>query len=1833
MADKSINDLPAVESLADDGLLPVYQDGGAKRLTGAQLSQYAGDAAVDAVTEQAEEITKAASKTATEAATAAASSASAAAGSAAAAKANADAVDPDEINSRIALKADNLYFDEDTKLLYLTSGGEIIGDGIKVSVGGSGGGGGGSDNNAVLTLSNTTGWIFKSIAAGASCSLSVSWSSLEDGLATGGGVLKVTVNGAQKLTQQVAQGAVTVDVGAYLSPGTNAVKINVSDVYGNSRTLSFSITAVALSLSSSFDASVPYTGAIAYPYTPTGTAAKIMHFKLDGVELETVTVTASGRQQTYTIPAQTHGSHSLEVWFTATVDGESVSSNVLRYDLICTAEGSTTPIIASAWQQATAEQYSTLAIPYIVYNPSGLTAEITLKVGSTVLKTLTVDRTEQVWSYRADEVGALSLSIVCGSVSKTFVTTVTESTVNVEAETADLALHLTASGRSNTEANKASWSYGNIAASLTGFNWTSDGWVTDADGITALRVAGDARVTIPLQIFAQDFRTTGKTIELEFATRDVMDYDATVISCLSGGRGIKVTAQKASLTSEQSEVSTQYKEDEHVRLAFVVEKRAENRLILVYINGILSGAVQYPTDDDFSQSSPVGISIGSNACTTDIYGIRVYNNSLTRYQVLNNWIADSQAIDDLLARYQRNKIYDDYGQIVIDDLPQDLPYLILEGPELPQYKGDKKTVSGSFTDPTDSSRNFTFTGASINVQGTSSQYYARKNYKVTFKGGFVVDGVTAAKYALRPGAIPVDTFTFKADVASSEGANNVELVRLYNDACPYQTPPQEANSAVRQGIDGFPMVIFWRHGDETTFLGKYNFNNDKGTPEVYGFAEGDESWEILNNTSDRVLWKSADFTGDWTGDFEGRYPDGNTDTTKLAALAAWLASTDQSAVTSDADKAARLAKFKSELPDHLELQSALFYYLFTELFLMVDSRAKNAFPSHLGTDKWCWLPYDFDTAIGTNNEGALVFGYALEDIDQVGTADVFNGQNSVMWVNLRQAYGPEIAAMYQSLRSTGKLSYALVEEMFESHQAKWPEAIFNEDAYFKYLQPLIEDGTSAYLSMLQGSKAEQRKWWLYNRFRYLDAKYNAGDALTDTITLRGYAKDNISVTPYADIYASVKYGSYLVQKRALRGSSYVLECPLDNVNDTEIYVYSASQLKAIGDLSGLKVGYAEFSLATRLQSLKLGDSTESYSNPNLTELYLGNNRLLTTLDVRNCPNLTMAVDVSGCTGLEHAYFDGTAITGLTLPNGGVLKTLHLPATVTNLTVRNQGGITDFSMPSYGAITTLRVENSPAIPAKDILSAMAANSRVRLLGVSWSFETAADILSLLDTLDTMRGLDEQGNNVDKAQVSGTVSTANITGAQLADIHSRYPDLTVVYQHITSQLKFYNGSTLLQTVDVADGGDGAYTGSTPTKASTAQYSYTFAGWALTDGGPVDANALKAVTADRNVYAAFTATVRTYTVRFYNGSTLLQTSSNIPYGGSASYTGTTPTKEGDYEFTGWSPSPSNITGDTNCYAQFRFTGLPGIAWTQSNIISGNFYGVDFGDNLWVAAGSTGMYYSTDGKNWTQSNITEDVSANNLVHANGLWVVGCSSMYYSTDGKNWTAGTMLSGSFKNPDTVAFANNLWVGYSQGGRGMYYSTDGKNWTQSNIISGNFYGVDFGDNLWVAAGSTGMYYSTDGKNWTQSNVASSFSGVAYADGLWVAGSNNGNGIYYSTDGKNWTQSNITSGRYNYFHKSNGLWVVASNNGNGIYYSTDGKNWTPSNITSGRYSPPVRGGELWVVGSRTADGLKYSADGKSWTQSSNIVNGRFTMVAFADDLWVAACSDDKGLYYSE
>ena len=872
-------------------------------------------------------------------------------------------------NIKMGTFCDELEVDEEG-LVYLLNNGERIAGPYGPFAGGGGGGGGGG-NNAIVTITNKSGWLSKTISEGASCPISINWSSLEDEIPTGDGILTIKVNNSTRYSQNVKQGDVTVDVGGYVSSGQNLVKVSVADVYGNTKTINFTVTAVTLSIRSSFDATAPKDGAFEFAYIPTGNVEKTVYFVVDGETIGTDVTTASGRQQSYTIPAQTHGAHSLKVYFTAEIDGETVKSNELYYDVICIVEGDNTPIIASEFNTETVEQYTTLAIPYTVYVPNALTAQVTLKANGEVVSTQTVDRTAQTWSYPAYDIGTLNLSINVGNVKKEFTLDITESSIDAKVTTNDMVLSLQSAGRSNNEEHPDTWVYEGIECSFSNFNHTSDGWLLDEQKNTVLRVAGDARLTIPYKLFGTDFRAKGKTIEIDFATRDVLNYDSVILSCMSDGRGLQITAQGAVMHSEQSSIAVQFKENEHIRLSLVVEKRTENRLIYVYLNGVLSGAIQYPDNDDFSQTTPVDISIGSNTCTMDIYSIRIYDNDLTRNQMLNNWIADTQNVDTMLARYRHNNVYDEYDNIVIDKLPSDLPYMIITCPELPQYKGDKKTVTVTYTDPKNASRSFEATGVQADVQGTSSQYYPRKNYKLKFKGGFKINGEVQKKYQMRATSVPTNTFTMKADVASSEGANNVELAILYNDVCPYKTPAQAEDETIRQGIDGFPIVIFWNDGSQTTFIGKYNFNNDKGTEEVFGFAEDDESWEILNNTSDRVIWKNNDYSGtDWLNDFEARFPDLDppyTDPTQLAEFATWAKSTDRTtatgedlpepvtygtgddAVTYTKDTAEyRLAKFKYEAGDYMELDSALFYYLFTELFLMVDSRAKNAFPSFMG---------------------------------------------------------------------------------------------------------------------------------------------------------------------------------------------------------------------------------------------------------------------------------------------------------------------------------------------------------------------------------------------------------------------------------------------------------------------------------------------------------------------------------------------------------------------------------------------------------------------------------------------------------------------------------------------------------------------------------------------------------------------------------------------------------------------------------------------------------------------------------------------------------------------
>lgn len=1538
---------------------------------------------------------------ATEAKIAAQEAQSAAEDAAQEAQDNADALNISNIYAAIGEKADNLWFNEEDGKLYLMSEGEPIGDGVVVNTGGGGGGGGGVSSEYTMTLTNLLPSRLITVAHGTIVNLQFSYSSVDtDGGNDGAGVGAIVVNNVTKATIAVPQGNSTVNVTDFLSAGTNTVKIRVTNSEGSMKTLSYTVSVVSLSISTTFDEMGSYSGSVAFSYTPSGVGEKTIHFTMDGTELGTATMTSNNRSQTFTIPEQSHGAHIFECYATMTVDGVSVQSNIITLGMMWIDKTSNVPIVLCPFTATVATQGENLTIPFMVYDPSTESASVSrdvLDTDNTVYahSVVTVGRTAQSWSVNDYPVGTTKFKITCGSVSVTKTITVTESSIIIEPVTDGLVLEFSAAGRSNGEEHPDTWSYEDVSASFSGFGWAgADGWVDDSDGNTALRFLPNDFMTIPFKPFESDARTAGFTVEAEFATRDVQDYDSIVFSCFSGGRGFRIGSQYAELKSEQSQVSMQFKEDAHVRVCFVVESRNLNRLVYIYINGVMCGVSQYPTNDDFSQATPVGLTIGAESCGIDLYRVRIYGKGLTRSEQLDNFIYDRPTLVQREAAYHRNDVLNADEEVDVTKLPATLPYMIISCPELPQYKGDKKTgVNVTYVNPADNSKSFTATGVEMDVQGTSSAGYPVKNYKEKYNSGvtYTASGETASKYKLRNSSIAVSTFCLKADFASSENANNVKLVDFYESLCPYKTPPQQTDSRVRQGIDGLPMVVFWqdRYGN-VTFLGKYNFNNDKSTGEVFGFTAtypNAESWEFKNNTSNRCLLKVSDYTGDdWLNDFEARYPKDNTNFTQFKRMTDWIVQTDRDAVSSAADKAARLAKFKNEFETYFVKSACLFYYLFTEVFLMIDSRAKNMFLTTYDGTHWLPLPYDMDTAIGINNEGVLVFDYDLEDTDQVGGANVFNGQTSVLWCNVRDAFGDEIKTMYKNLRSAGTFSYQTIKELFDEHQSVWPEAIWNEDAFVKYLKSYLVQGEN-YLSMLQGSKESQRDWWLFNAFKYRDSKYHAGDALSNFITLRCYALGNITVTPYSHIWVTVKYGSYTVTTRGKRNVEYTLVNPMDQMNDTEVYVYSADRVKSVGDLSGLQVGYANFSMALKLQNLKLGSNASDYENTNLKELYVGNNELLKTIDIQNCSALgtdqQKSIDLSGCVSLESVLAEGTAISGVELPNGGHLKTLKLPDTITNFTILNQKNLETLTFEGLSALTTLRVENTPNVPLETIINGAANLNRVRLIGVEWDATSEVSLQTAFDKLGTCIGMDASGNNTAAAVVTGRVNVPSISSALLTEINEAFPELVVVangepqylirfldydnsvlYRQVvaeggdavnpvtagyitaptrtgtedsgyafrdfgtlptnvhsngavyavydtTYRVQFMNDSTVYDTQWIVSGESATTPTPAPTKASTAQYTYTFSNWD---------KSYTNVTEPLTVNAVYTSTVRRYTVYFYNGSTLLQTVTDVPYGGSATYTGATPVdKTNGYDFEGWSPSPTNITGNTSCYAQF--------------------------------------------------------------------------------------------------------------------------------------------------------------------------------------------------------------------------------------------------------------------------------------------------------------------------
>ena len=1409
------------------------------------------------------------------------------------------------------------------------------------------GGGGGGVATSTITITRITNE--KAIfLKGNNVTIEYQFSSIDNaGDTTGNGTATWRVGNTTVATSAAVQGKNSFDITQFLKAGENTIRLSITDTMGTIGTKTWTITVVELRVESTFDDTLFYSGEVTFRYTPYGNISKQIVFKLDGKNIGGITTSVSGRQMTQTIPTQAHGSHLLEVYMTATINGETFKSNSIYQDIIWIDSEKSTPIIGCSITELSVTQYNTVLIPYIVYAPEHNPATVTLAVDGVKTATLTVGRTEQTWSYKASTVGTHTLTITCGDTVKTITATVEELGIDVSPVTTNLAIDFNPAGKTNADESRL-WTDGTYHLTVSdNFDWSNGGYQIDDDGDTYFCVKAGTTAVIDYQLFKDDAKKTGKEFKIMYRCTNVRNYDAQVLSCLSGGIGVNVCAQTAELKSEQNILATPYVEDNYMELEFNILPDNPYREMVTWIDGIPQHFELYESSDSFTQTSPVGVTIGSDDCDVHIYRIKAYTMNLTDDEMLDNFIADAKNADEMIDRYIRNNILDSSGNLDPDVLAEKCPKLRIIKIDAPRFTTGKKdkVVSTSFQQIYKGGRavdNWISHNGIHNGQGTSSEYYGEsgRNLELNCKNGFTFsDGQTADKYAMTEDSIPINYFNIKLNIASSENINNSYLANDFNRFNPHTRAAKKKDPRVRDTMEFHPCVVFIRETDienavefkdgEWHFYGCGNIGNSKKNSEAFGMdPENHKEFivEVSNNVDPQCRFLSDDLSAEgWDGDtsFEFRYSNPACTEEEIQAgkdawqtLLTWVVNADSK-------------EFVAHFEDHFIKDSLLFFYLFTERHTMVDNRAKNTFWHTEDLIHWdVDMDYDNDTAMGNDNEGGLTLAYGYEDTDTIGTKSVFNASDSKVWCMIRDNFQTELASMYQSLESKLAWSANRILTEMEQEQAMKPERLWIADMRRKYFRTYEDNGTTSYIPMMNGDKKMQRRQFQKYQDKYIASKYVSSTATADVITIRAYTPTNWSgvapdgtfhIVPYADTYVATRFGSNLSKVRAKRGQTYDVKSTIAAMNDTEVYVYNASMIQSIGDIAPFYPGYTDFNQGTKLTDLTVGSGVSGYQNTNLSDFSIGNNVLLQHLNLQNLPNLKKAVSLEKCVSLIDFLADGSGITGVVLPTGGKLTTAHLPA-VMSLSGKNIYFLTDLQVAGFDNLVTLSLDNCPTIDTLDYIGKATKLSRVRLIGIDWALNDTI----ILDKLYTMAGIDENGYNTEKSVLSGTIHVPVMRERKLEDYKTAWPDLDITYDTLINQFtvtfKNDNGDTL--DVQYVDKGDKPVDPikrkenpiNTPTKASTVENDFTFDKW--------DTN-FTAVFSNIVITATYKSSLRNYTIKYVAKGTVKQ-ETKAPYGTNVLYTGDIPLYTAEesaykyYLFTGWDKS-GYVTGDKTINAVY--------------------------------------------------------------------------------------------------------------------------------------------------------------------------------------------------------------------------------------------------------------------------------------------------------------------------
>lgn len=729
------------------------------------------------------------------------------------------------------------------------------------------GGGGGSSSGSVLKI----GYITTSpyvVTTNDSAIIKFSFSGTDssgDQITQGNATWKI--NGKTVATTNVYAGDNEFDITSYLTLGTQKVVLSITDEAGSLVTKTWQVQKIEVKLASSFSDTTTYPLApVSFTYTPYGAIAKTIHFKLDGEELGTVNTTASGVLLDYTIPQQTHGSHLLEVYMTATVNNNKIESNHILKDIIWYDENSDVPVIGTTYQDFTARQYDATNITYTVYDPSTESPTVSIAVDGEIITTQKLDKATNTYSYKSSEVGDHTITITCGATVKTLHATITKLDIDVAPVTAGLVFDFNPSGKSNADADRL-WTNGTYSMTVSdNFDWVNGGYQIDDSGDQYFCIKAGTTADIDYKLFADDARRNGKEFKLIFKTTNVANPDAEFLSCIDNTTatnhiGITMAAQEANIYGSAGSLSLPYSEDDIIEFEFNISKDTEDiPMVMGYEDGVSTRPMVYDSSYNFTQNAPKTITLGSPDCDLLIYRFKVYNTSLTAKSILNNFIADARNAEEMISRYDRNQIYDENQSLTPETLAEACPWLRIYKVSAPYFTNNKSdkvpntTIQQIYKNGDPVLDNWTCYNAQHSGQGTSSNNYGAAGRNLDFimnKSGiegqkpyFIMGDETQAEtITLSRTSVPVAYLNAKVNIASSNNMTNAMLTNRYNEFEPWQRPfvrPDGTNTDyIKDTMEFYNCVIFVQETDPTTdSLGNYTAHREFNDTDYHFYAIG-----------------------------------------------------------------------------------------------------------------------------------------------------------------------------------------------------------------------------------------------------------------------------------------------------------------------------------------------------------------------------------------------------------------------------------------------------------------------------------------------------------------------------------------------------------------------------------------------------------------------------------------------------------------------------------------------------------------------------------------------------------------------------------------------------------------------------------------------------------------------------------------------------------------------------------------------------------------------------------------------------------------------------------